>query len=276
MTTRNLTSAFIDGAPTSLTERLYYGEVNSFRVRKDRIWLLGTNPNDPALGIAAGKKAGPALFLAIHKKIVETGKFDFILLDTNPYIDTNLIMAALAVSDRYIIPVEATRMALQGASVLSREAKRLREEGLSNVVFLGFVINKYKSGTNVQQGYKRALYKKFGDFMFDTIIGNRIALEASPNAHLSIWTLNRRARPPMKCGSLWRSFGEDRQNIGDMMRKKPQMPNPRKPWLLDMDLKVDRIQKSSTSRTAKILAFPMQGEKAVVHDPHSGGTGQTH
>lgn len=184
----NLTSAFIDGAPTSLTERLYYGEVNSFQeVRKDRIWLLGTNPNDPALGIAAGKKDGPALFIAIHKKIVETGKFDFILLDTNPYIDTNLIMAALAVSDRYIIPVEATRMALQGASVLSREAKRLREEGLSNVVFLGFVINKYKSGTNVQQGYKRALYKKFGDFMFDTIIGNRIALEASPNAHLSIW-----------------------------------------------------------------------------------------
>jgi len=145
---------------TARTEQLFGGggEVQLKEVAKN-LYLFGTRPNDTSLTLTSQKPGALSMFKKTVQHIAATGKFDFIVLDTDPHI-SDITTAVLATATLLLIPVEAVELAMAGASCLVHELLRLREEQNSEARWLGFVVNKLMP-TNYQRQNLLDLRKKF-------------------------------------------------------------------------------------------------------------------
>lgn len=169
---------------THKTDRLYVGHIEDFEHVAANLWLLAVLPNDPLLELAAKKVDGPAKFQSVMQQLAETGNFDFIVIDTNPYI-SNITTAALAASDHVIIPIEADMLSRAGAAVLLNELTELFKTRQTRATFLGYVLNKIRL-TNYQEQYAALIREEWPDFVFASTLSYLSAFQESPAYHLPV------------------------------------------------------------------------------------------
>ena len=183
----NLTLSFIGnkGEILSTTDQLYQAEVKEIQTVSNNVWLYGVSSDGQALEAAAEATGGPNNFQTVVGKLGESGHFDYIIIDTNPYF-SNLTIAAFVAATVVFIPLEASENALKGASRLLKELSRLKKEGYSNARWLGFAVNKLRP-TSYQRSCVLALRKAFPEDVFETTLSQLTAFEESPARQKSVW-----------------------------------------------------------------------------------------
>lgn len=183
----SLTTCFLDTSktPQSLTMSIYQGSGATFQQVADNLYLSGVILNDPGLELAAESANGTTMFKAAIEQLKSKNYFDYILIDTNPYI-SDLTIAAFMVADKYIIPVQAAKLSFVGAVTLVKEMNRLIREKLAHGAFMGFAINQL-AYTASQRAYTLLLEKKFSRLVFESRLHRRTAFEESPSRQKSIF-----------------------------------------------------------------------------------------
>lgn len=184
----NLTLGLLGKKPEikSPAEQLFKDGVTNLSIQEvDRnLWLFGTHPNDQGLALASMEQGGPTNFKKIVQSIAAKGTFDFIIIDTNPYV-SNLTIASLAAASLVLIPMEASGNALAGVTCLLQELKKLKQEGHSTAKWLGFIVNKLRN-TNYQQDYFKLLKDRFPADVFKTALSSLTAFEESPERRVGV------------------------------------------------------------------------------------------
>lgn len=170
---------------TAKTEALYIGQVNTFQVVAQNVWLLGVVPNDPVLESAALQKVGPRNFQSVLMQLAESKTFDYILIDTNPTV-SNLTIAALASSHHVLVPTQATKFAVAGLEVLFGELAALIESQHTAARFLGFLVCKRKN-TAYQREWHNYIKEKYPKYVFKSYLSELTAFEESTSDRLSIF-----------------------------------------------------------------------------------------
>ncbi len=105
-------------------------------------------------------------------------QFDFLLIDCPPTLHL-LTVNAMVAADAVIIPVECEYYALFGIRQLLATIRRAREEN-EDLRILGVLLTKYDARTNLGREVIAQVRERFGDLVFETIIGRDIKLAESP------------------------------------------------------------------------------------------------
>lgn len=171
---------------SSTTQQLFEGGKSlALQSVGSNLWLFGTSGNDGSLTLASEKPGALTTFKDTVRRIAATGKLDYIIIDTNPYI-SNVTLAVLATATLLLVPLEAAELAISGAYCLVQELMRLRKEGNSEARWLGFVVNKYMQ-TSYQRAYLNYLRQKFhrGD-VFESTLSHLTAFQVAGSQRLGV------------------------------------------------------------------------------------------
>lgn len=186
----SLTLSFLGGKPTLdlKTEQLFQGDMK-YRLQSldenGNIYLFGTMPDDGGMTLAAEQPGALTTFKKTVRTIAATGRFDYIIIDTNPFI-SNITIGVLATATCLLVPLEAVELAVSGAYSLVKELLRLRKEGNSEAYWLGFVINKYMP-TIYQRRYLNFLRKNFpSGEVFESTLSHLTAFQVAGSERVSV------------------------------------------------------------------------------------------
>lgn len=184
----SLTLSFLGGKPElkCKTEQLFEGDSKlTLQNVGSNLWLFGTMPDDGSMTLASAKPGALTSFKDTVRQIAATGKFDYIIIDTNPFI-SNVTIAVLATATQLLVPLEAVELAISGAYSLVQELLRLRKEGNSEARWLGFVVNKLMQ-TSYQRAYLNFLRKTFkrGD-VFESTLSHLTAFQVAGSRRESV------------------------------------------------------------------------------------------
>lgn len=97
------------------------------------------------------------------------GKYDHILIDAPPSLGV-LAVNALVAAEYVIIPMEAETYALMGMDLLEQTIERTRRFLSHDVVVLGVLVTKFRSGTTLHTELLEQLRSQWGNRVFDTVI----------------------------------------------------------------------------------------------------------
>lgn len=101
--------------------------------------------------------------------VQELGKdYDYILIDTKPAVDNELMQAILA-SDWAVIPMEAADDSINGAGNMLRFVKSCKK-GNPNIKVAGLFFNAVDMRTSVAKAYVPQIQESWKDLMFKTVI----------------------------------------------------------------------------------------------------------
>lgn len=176
-------------ALTSKTEQLFRTKGGKVVLQKADenlgLWLFGTVPNDGALTLASELPDAPNTFKRNVQRLAATGKFDFIIIDTNPFISESTL-AVLATATELLVPLESVKMVLSGAHALVMELAKLRKENRSRARWLGFVVNRFTQ-TSFQRDCLNWLRRTLkGNELFETMLSQLTAFQVAAAKGLSV------------------------------------------------------------------------------------------
>lgn len=184
----SLTLSFLGGRPElkCKTEQLFEGDTKlTLQNVANNLWLFGTMPDDGGMTLASGKPGALAAFKDTVRQIAATGRFDYIIIDTNPFI-SNVTIAVLATATHLLIPLESVELAISGAYSLVKELQRLRKEGNSEARWLGFMVNKFMQ-TTYQRACLNFLRKTFRrEDVFESTLSHLTAFQAAASQRVSV------------------------------------------------------------------------------------------
>jgi chromosome partitioning protein len=126
----------------------------------------------------SGRTSGEKVLERCIKKSDLTG-FDFIIIDTAPYI-SRLTWNALVPSTHYLVPTLAEYLPLRGIERLTRNIDRVREEQNPDLSLLGVVITQYDTRKSITARIEEALREGLGDALFQTRIRINTKFSSSP------------------------------------------------------------------------------------------------
>lgn len=95
-------------------------------------------------------------------------KYDYIIIDCLPSLGI-LLMNALAVSDKILIPVQAQKFALDGLKMLNSIIEQVKSTINPQLSLLG-VVATMVDNTNMSRDMQQMLAQQFGNDMFQTVI----------------------------------------------------------------------------------------------------------
>jgi chromosome partitioning protein len=117
----------------------------------------------------------------LFKPIVESGRFDLILIDCPPSLGI-LTLNAFAASDYLIIPLQCEYYALEGISMSHRVLNQVRDNGINpRLELLGVVMTMFDGRTNLSAQVTGEVRKHFGKVVFDTVIPRATRLAEAPS-----------------------------------------------------------------------------------------------
>jgi chromosome partitioning protein len=117
------------------------------------------------------------------------GPWGVVLLDCPPSLGL-LALAALMAADAFLVPVEATIMAVNGLADLMGTVERVRQRrhdiGLPELELAGVVVSRADLRTNLARGIVEGLRKQFGDAVFRTVVRETVRLQEAPAERLPV------------------------------------------------------------------------------------------
>lgn len=174
---------------TSMAEQLFRPDLGEIRVqrvdKKLKLWIFGTIPNNDSLTLASLMPDGPNTFKRNVQGIAATGRYDFIIIDTNPFI-SEATRAVLASVTELLIPLESVKMVLSGAHALVMELARLRKENRSKARWLGFMINRFMQTTDQRDCLNWLRNKLKDNELFDAKLSQLAAFQGATTRGLSV------------------------------------------------------------------------------------------
>ncbi len=115
------------------------------------------------------------------KPIVDSGRFDIILIDCPPSLGI-LTLNAFAAADYLIIPLQCEYYALEGISMSQRVLNQVRENGINpRLELLGVVMTMFDCRTKLSTQVVGDVREHFGEIVFDTVIPRATRLAEAPS-----------------------------------------------------------------------------------------------
>jgi chromosome partitioning protein len=115
------------------------------------------------------------------KPVVESRRFDFILIDCPPSLGI-LTLNAFAASDYLLIPLQCEYYALEGISMSQRVLTQVRENGINpRLELLGVVMTMFDGRTNLSAQVTGDVREHFGEKVFETVIPRATRLAEAPS-----------------------------------------------------------------------------------------------
>jgi chromosome partitioning protein len=115
------------------------------------------------------------------KPIMESGRFDFILIDCPPSLGI-LTLNAFAASDYLLIPLQCEYYALEGISMSQRVLNQVRQNGINpRLELLGVVMTMYDGRTNLSAQVTGDVREHYGEKVFETVIPRATRLAEAPS-----------------------------------------------------------------------------------------------
>ncbi len=115
------------------------------------------------------------------RPIVESNRFDFILIDCPPSLGV-LTLNAFAAADSLLVPLQCEYYALEGISMINRILKQLRDGGTNpRLELIGVVMTMFDGRTRLSQQVVSEVREHFGDKVFETLIPRTTRLAEAPS-----------------------------------------------------------------------------------------------
>jgi len=115
------------------------------------------------------------------RPVVESGRFDLILVDCPPSLGI-LTLNAFAAADGLLVPLQCEYYALEGVSMMNRVLTQLREGGVNpRLEILGVVMTMYDGRTKLSQEVVSEVRGLLGDRVFETMIPRSTKLAEAPS-----------------------------------------------------------------------------------------------
>jgi len=113
--------------------------------------------------------------------LVESGRFDFILIDCPPSLGI-LTLNAFAASDYLLIPLQCEYYALEGISMTHRVLNQARDNGINpRLELLGVVMTMFDGRTNLSAQVTGDVRDHYGEKVFETVIPRATRLAEAPS-----------------------------------------------------------------------------------------------
>jgi chromosome partitioning protein len=113
--------------------------------------------------------------------IVESGRFDFILIDCPPSLGI-LTLNAFAASDFLLVPLQCEYYALEGISTSQRLLNQVQENGINpRLRLLGVVMTMFDGRTNLSAQVTKDVREHFKETVFETVIPRTTRLAEAPS-----------------------------------------------------------------------------------------------
>ena len=109
----------------------------------------------------------------------DLSSFDFVLIDTAPYISL-VTVNALVASTHYLIPTTAEYLPVRGIERLQANVQRFSELLNSDLSFLGAVITQYDTRKTITGQVEELLKEELGKDLFSTRIRINTKFSSSP------------------------------------------------------------------------------------------------
>ena len=124
---------------------------------------------------------------------LDSRKYDYIILDTNPSLGL-LTINAMAVADSLIIPLEPSVFALDGMEQLINVVKLVRRKINKNLAVEGALLTRVDGRTNIGDEFYNDLKEVFGDKLFNTVIHQNVKISEAQAKGLPINLYDKKAR----------------------------------------------------------------------------------
>ena len=123
-------------------------------------------------------------------KLLETRKFDYILIDCPPSLGL-LTLNALTSADFLIIPVQAQFLAMRGMAKITNVVGIVKERLNPNLNIGGIVITQFDKRKTLNKSVAELINESFCDKVFKTVIRDNVALAEAPIKGLNIFEYNK-------------------------------------------------------------------------------------
>jgi chromosome partitioning protein len=115
------------------------------------------------------------------KPVVESGRFDLVLLDCPPSVGM-LTLNALAAADGLLVPLQCEYYSLEGISMLHRLIDQLRAAGVNPALeIFGVLMTMFDGRTKLAQQVVHEVRQHFGEKVFETQIPRSTRLAEAPS-----------------------------------------------------------------------------------------------
>ena len=113
--------------------------------------------------------------------VLESGRFDLVIIDCPPSLGT-LTLNAFAASHDLLVPLQCEYYALEGISMITRLLTQLRESGVNpGLNLLGVVMTMFDGRTRLSQQVVDEVRQHFGESVFETVIPRTTRLAEAPS-----------------------------------------------------------------------------------------------
>ena len=115
------------------------------------------------------------------KPVVDSGRFDVVLIDCPPSLGT-LTLNAFAAADDLLVPLQCEYYALEGISMITRLTNQLRDTGVNpGLQLAGVVMTMFDGRTRLSQQVVDEVRQHFGEKVFETLIPRTTRLAEAPS-----------------------------------------------------------------------------------------------
>lgn len=178
----NLQNQFNVRTEKTLVDLLLNGEVEIASVRP-RLDLI--NSGKQSLAEAELTLAGRNFREIILKDRLKAIKgYDYIFCDLSPTI-TLVNTMALYFCNYLLVPISMSFYAITGAIQILETAEEISKH--SRIDLIGLILNFYDRRTNITKMVSQAVYEKWGEKIFDTVIRKNVAIEEAPSQRKTIF-----------------------------------------------------------------------------------------
>jgi chromosome partitioning protein len=115
------------------------------------------------------------------KPVIESGRFDLIIVDCPPSLGI-LTLNAFVAADGLVVPLQCEYFALEGVSMVSRIMGQLRDNGINpRLELIGIVMTMFDGRTKLSQQVVGEVREHFGGRVFETMIPRTTRLAEAPS-----------------------------------------------------------------------------------------------
>jgi chromosome partitioning protein len=113
--------------------------------------------------------------------VVDSGRFDVVLIDCPPSLGT-LTLNAFAAANNLLVPLQCEYYALEGISMITRLTNQLRDTGVNpGLQLAGVVMTMFDGRTRLSQQVVDEVRQHFGEKVFETLIPRTTRLAEAPS-----------------------------------------------------------------------------------------------
>ncbi|RMD58082.1 MAG: ParA family protein [Nitrospirae bacterium] len=158
-------------------------------IRETNIPHLYLAPSSDYLAVADISLASKLSRETILQHCLEDGvkdRFDFIIIDTAPYLGL-LTLNGIMASDHILIPVSCEYLPLMGIKILLDTLEKIKKRMRYDINILGFLLTMYDKRENITIEVEELLRERFGDKVFKKPIRINTKLKACTAQHMTIF-----------------------------------------------------------------------------------------